>query len=246
MENITGPGQSSKMISRSRPFKLGKRKREHSDDEGPDGTSTSTVVDENEDDSTKSKSTGKKSKFKKLLMINLAMFTFLIIPLLAIIGKIDNKNVDQLTKLLDRVMGERCNSQYWRPQNLTLLKSSLDDHLFGQHIAKSVIISALSRRWQAKSDKALVMSFHGWTGSGKNFVAKFIAESLFRKGIKSKHVHIFVSTIHFHDERRVNEYQQNLRDWILGNVTRCPDAIFIFDEVDKMPVGILDALKVHT
>ena len=25
-------------------------------------------------------------------------------------------------------------------------------------------------------------------------------------------------TVHFHDERKVSEYQQNLRDWILGNV----------------------------
>ena len=108
-----------------------------------------------------------------------------------------------------------------------------------------MIILLFFRRWKSPSDKALVMSFHGWTGSGKNFVAKFIAESLFRKGIKSNNIHIYVSTVHFHDERKVNEYQQNLRDWILGNVTKCSDSIFIFDEVDKMPIGILDALKVR-
>jgi len=182
----------------------------------------------------------KSSKFKQLVMINITMFTLLVIPLLAIIGKIDHKNV---LVSVDKVFGERCYSDYWKPKNLTLLKSSLDGNLFGQHIAKSVITSALSRCWKSQPDKALVMSFHGWTGSGKNFVAKFIAESLFRRGIKSNHVHIYVSTVHFHDERKVSEYQQNLRDWILGNVTRCSDAIFIFDEVDKMPVRILDALK---
>ena len=35
----------------------------------------------------------KSSKFKQLVMINITMFTLLVIPLLAIIGKIDHKNV---------------------------------------------------------------------------------------------------------------------------------------------------------
>ena len=29
---------------------------------------------------------------------------------------------------------------------------------------------------KADPQKALVMSFHGWTGAGKNYVAKFVAE----------------------------------------------------------------------
>ena len=44
------------------------------------------------------------------------------------------------------------------------------------------------------------MSFHGWTGSGKNYVTKFITESLFEKGLSSKFVHLFVSTLHFPGE----------------------------------------------
>ena len=35
----------------------------------------------------------KSSKFKQLVMINITMFTLLVIPLLTIIGKIDHKNV---------------------------------------------------------------------------------------------------------------------------------------------------------
>ena len=50
------------------------------------------------------------------------------------------------TCIVDKVFGERCYSDYWKPKNLTLLKSSLDGNLFGQHIAKSVITSALSRQ----------------------------------------------------------------------------------------------------
>ena len=37
--------------------------------------------------------------------------------------------------------------------------------------------------------------------------------------------------------------QTQLRDWITGNVTKCKQNIFIVDEVDKMPVGLLDAVK---
>ena len=39
------------------------------------------------------------------------------------------------------------------------------------------------------------------------------------------------------------ELQIQLRDWISGNVTACRQNIFIFDEVDKMPPGVLDIVK---
>merc|ERR1719510_2355726 len=116
-----------------------KRKREISEDE-----------DESVQIADKPKSTKKKSKFKQLIIINITLFTILVIPLLAIIGKIDHKNV---LVTVDKIYGERCNSDYWKPKNLTKLKLSLDENLFGQHIAKSVIISALSRRWKSPSDK---------------------------------------------------------------------------------------------
>ena len=60
-------------------------------------------------------------------------------------------------------------------------------------------LSTLSQRWSTnyRRRKPLVMSFHGWTGSGKNFVSKFVAESLFVKGLTSDFVHLFVSTLHF-------------------------------------------------
>jgi hypothetical protein len=41
------------------------------------------------------------------------------------------------------------------------------------------------------------MSFHGWTGSGKNFVAKMIAKSVYKKEMLSQFVHLFVATLHF-------------------------------------------------
>lgn len=39
------------------------------------------------------------------------------------------------------------------------------------------------------------------------------------------------------------EYQQQLQTWIKGNVSQCEHSLFIFDEIDKMPPGILDGIK---
>lgn len=36
--------------------------------------------------------------------------------------------------------------------------------------------------------------------------------------------------------------QQELYSWIKGNVTKCGKQLFIFDEVDKMPPGVLNIL----
>ena len=181
------------------------------------------------------------SKLKRILVVNLVIITVFVIPMLAV----TQLNHTAILETFDKMIGERCASKFWSPKNLTLLKLSLDDNLFGQHIAKGVIMSTLSKRWNSnvKYNKPLVISFHGWTGGGKNYASKFIAESSFTKGLHSRFVRTFISTVHFYDESRVAEYQQNLRQWILGNVTICPDTIFIFDEVDKMPASVLDALK---
>ena len=56
-------------------------------------------------------------------------------------------------------------------------------------------------------------------------------------------MHLFVSTLHFYDESDVAKYRLQLQDWVRGNVSRCEDSLFIIDEVDKMPPGVLDGLK---
>lgn len=59
--------------------------------------------------------------------------------------------------------------------------------------------------------KALVLSFHGWTGSGKNYLASMIGRSMFRKGMQSAFVHLFVATLHFPHPEEVATYQVLLR-----------------------------------
>ena len=88
--------------------------------------------------------------------------------------------------------------------NVTEFEELFDQYVYGQHLARDFIAKAL-RSHLRKLDpsqrntpkKALVLSFHGWTGGGKNYVAKFLADALFAKGIKSRNVHLFVSTLHF-------------------------------------------------
>jgi hypothetical protein len=43
--------------------------------------------------------------------------------------------------------------------------------------------------------------------------------------------------------QRVFTFQLNLIDWIRSNVSACDRSVFVFDEVDKFPKGLLDAVK---
>ena len=127
---------------------------------------------------------------------------------------------------------------------VTELRRHLSSDLFGQHIATDVILKQLNAHLSNKSPlKPLVMSFHGWTGNGKNHVAYLIAKSLFLKGAESKHYHHFMATTHFPHASHTTQYQDQIRSWISGNVSNCKNSLFVFDEVDKMPCGVLDGIR---
>ncbi|KAF6020107.1 TOR1A [Bugula neritina] len=87
------------------------------------------------------------------------------------------------------------------------------------------------------------MSFQGGTGTGKTFAAQTIVKNLYKEQEKSKYVHWFKATELFTREDKVKDYQDQIRDWIKGNLTLCPYQLFILDEVEKMPEGVLDVLK---
>lgn len=55
-----------------------------------------------------------------------------------------------------------------------------------------------------QSQKALVLSFHGWPGVGKNYAATMIAEALYTKGMASKYVKLFMGDKDF-DCNNVNK-----------------------------------------
>jgi len=132
----------------------------------------------------------------------------------------------------------------WIQPNVTSLEEKLAANVFGQHLVTSLVTrSVRAHLRKSNPGKALVMSFHGWTGAGKNFVTKWIAESLFKEGMSSKFVHLFISTLHFPHQDQADLYRLKVQDWIRGNVTKCETSLFIFDEIDKMPEGMIDGIK---
>lgn len=90
----------------------------------------------------------------------------------------------------------------------TGLQSDLSVRLHGQHLAGELVLTTV-RDYLAlpRPDKALALSFHGWSGTGKNFVAQMLAENLYRDGLRSDCVKVFVTMLHFPHPRLVDLYK---------------------------------------
>ncbi|KAK0395848.1 hypothetical protein QR680_001462 [Steinernema hermaphroditum] len=132
----------------------------------------------------------------------------------------------------------------WIEPNISGMRAIMKDTFYGQHLAQQTVPTAIQAHLANENpSKALVMSFHGWTGSGKNFLSRIIANNIYKKGAKSQYVNTFVATTHFPHKEYLATYQDQLRSWIVGNLSNCPHALFIFDEVDKLPVKLLDTVK---
>ncbi|KAK2818743.1 hypothetical protein Q5P01_024304 [Channa striata] len=126
---------------------------------------------------------------------------------------------------------------------LSALKADLDSKLIGQHIASSIIQDAVTGFMRDNNPrKPLVLSLHGPSGTGKNFVSKLIAENIYKKGMDSSFVHVFTSQLHFPHSGLVDTYKSQLKQWIKANVISCERSMFIFDEIDKMPPGLFDSI----
>ncbi|KAK6173453.1 hypothetical protein SNE40_016899 [Patella caerulea] len=139
--------------------------------------------------------------------------------------------------------GSECD-HYWITKNTTGLQSVLDKKLYGQHLVLQAVVSHVKAHvHNSNPPKALVLSFHGGTGTGKNHVSRIIAENVYKKGMKSKHVHLISATKEFPHSEMIHFYKNQLRNWIETNVSLCKHSMFIFDEMDKMPAGLLDTIK---
>jgi len=101
---------------------------------------------------------------------------------------------------------ECCWAPWLRP-NVSKLEESLAENVFGQHLVTSLVtrnIILTSRKVEPK--KALVISFHGWTVASKNCVAKFVAESMYKVGMASKHMHFHLMEMADIYKLRVHDY----------------------------------------
>lgn len=84
----------------------------------------------------------------------------------------------------------------------------MSQNLFGQHLTE-IVVDAISAHWNPniKPSKALVLSFHGSVGVGKNYLTSLIARSLFKFGMKSKYVHYFTGRIDFTLDKDADVYR---------------------------------------
>lgn len=148
-----------------------------------------------------------------------------------------------LGRTIYNYLHESCDPK-WIAFNSTGLKEDLEEKLFGQHIASRIILKAVNGFMTNNNPKKpLVLSLHGWTGTGKNFVSQLIADNIYKEGMDSSFVHIFTSELHFPHSSQLETYKTQLQQWIKGNVTNCAHSMFIFDEMDKMQTGLIDSIK---
>ena len=124
--------------------------------------------------------------------------------------------------------------------NVKDLTKTLHANVFGQHMAvKSVLSSVDTFVNQVNNDdsqRTLVLSFHGWTGVGKNYISKFIAEAF-----HNSRIFWYLVPLHFIHEDFAN-HKANAKQWILGNVTKCGINVFIIDEMDKASEGLIEGV----
>uniref|UniRef100_A0A673LCB6 Torsin n=1 Tax=Sinocyclocheilus rhinocerous TaxID=307959 RepID=A0A673LCB6_9TELE len=135
-------------------------------------------------------------------------------------------------------------SRYKSVLSSTGLKYDIETKLYGQHVAAQVILKAVTGFMESENPKKpLVLSLHGWTGTGKNFASQLIAENIYKKKMRSRFVHLFSVTAHFPHKANIDTYKTWLQEWIRSNVAICPRSMFIFDEMDKMPPGLIVSIK---
>ena len=87
------------------------------------------------------------------------------------------------------------------------LKRNLDDKLYGQHLAINTIINHLKGQAIGQQQKAIAFSFHGGTGTGKTYTSRIIVETLYKKGLNSKYVHLISATRDFNHASNVHYYK---------------------------------------
>jgi len=122
--------------------------------------------------------------------------------------------------------------------DLKSLRHELEHRVHGQCIAANVVMKRLEEFTTASNKRLLVMSFHGWTGIGKNFMSSIVAQHL-----PSINIHKFLVPLHF--ARAVENDGSLLSDWIISNISSpsCGLLLFIIDEIDKAHGSLVHSLR---
>lgn len=138
-----------------------------------------------------------------------------------------------------------CCNDYHIPFDVQKLRDSLSQRMFGQPLVNELfnIISAHKENINESNGnkKALVISLHGWSGVGKNFASTMIAEAIYRKGMQSNYVKLFMGKKDF-DCYELEKKKQMLVNTLNTLVKKCPKSLIIFDEIHHMCPSVLDTI----
>ncbi|KAI0980313.1 hypothetical protein GJ496_005184 [Pomphorhynchus laevis] len=180
-----------------------------------------------------------------IFLINLIVITFYSgINCIADFQSFWNKYVD--IGYIDRCkLYESC-SETCVNKDMQALHKSLTANLYGQPLALTSVYKTLSAHLLGDPERPLALSLHGPTGVGKNHIARLIVNSLYKLGYKSSFVHYFVASRDFPDYENKDQ-QQNYKRWLSKTIEqkawKCPYSLFIFDEMDKMPINLIDVIS---
>lgn len=123
----------------------------------------------------------------------------------------------------------------------------MQDNVYGQHIAVDILPAEIRNHIDLVCDqdgsvenpsKALALSFHGGTGTGKTFVSLFIEKSLFN-GYASQHK---FSGAQFTDSTRLEQYKRDISGIIRKSLQNSPYSLFVFVDTHLFTPGTLDIL----
>ncbi|XP_048045263.1 prosalusin [Megalobrama amblycephala] len=141
-------------------------------------------------------------------------------------------------------ISESCDCDY-KP-DIKGLEWDLYKNVYGQHMVQDIVSEAVVKfLLNENPDRPLVLSFHGASGTGKSMVSAMIGRHIYGTAMGSPYIHQFVPTLHFPLANRVQQYRSDLKRWVERNLTACARSIFIFDEMEKMPPGVIDVLEPH-
>ena len=116
-----------------------------------------------------------------------------------------------------------------REVDVNAIVDKLRANVFGQHVAVEMLAAALREFFAPTNlNPVLALSFHGWTGVGKNYVSGIITDHL-----PDAHVTKLIVPLHFPHDGEGDVYAEQVRAWIETNVTRCRVNVVFIDEMDK-------------
>jgi len=137
-----------------------------------------------------------------------------------------------------------CSEKFGSNSTVSEIIKLLSIDVYGQEDAVRKIATHLNAHLtQPNSKKSLSLLLVGYTGTGKTLTAHKIGEFLHgQSGLNDGHVLFIDSSYHFINDLTPAQNRLKLTRMIHKAVKRCPRALIVLDEVDRLPSNLVDAL----